>query len=243
MKLLVLVFALLAVASAEFTLTQITQVSDYLDDIDTENWDLCPTCISFFDTVTQALIKIIGQVGVPTVCSELCNLLPFGKLIKVVCNLICDIAGLEEFVKIIREIDPDSVYYCQRLHICPVDDSWNGTVKSVVVDPPTGPAGTTFAINVTYTLSKKTSVGIILNRVVCPAQSGYEGSEFLIRKPAGTYIASWTLETEPTEKAPFVSGEYFVKGELCNGECRNRHPHSKVLSEKWGSFNITEIPR
>lgn len=61
------------------------------------------------------LLNIIANVGVIGGCEDICSKLP-QKFEAVACDLVCDYVGIDEFVKIITEIDPDPVYSSYERH-------------------------------------------------------------------------------------------------------------------------------
>ena len=45
-----------------------------------------------------------------------------GQLVVVACDLVCDYVGINEFIDMIQNADLDSIYGCQLVGLCPVND-------------------------------------------------------------------------------------------------------------------------
>ncbi|CAG5114757.1 unnamed protein product [Candidula unifasciata] len=104
--------------------------------------DLCPLCIQFTDEALDVLLNIILNSGIVGSCGVLCNALEQktgSKVIGAVCNILCDIAGIKEFIKIIEQADLDPIYFCELLKVCAVFDGGDATITKIIVSPQTGP--------------------------------------------------------------------------------------------------------
>ena len=66
----------------------------------------CSACTQFVSEALNELVQIIAQVGIGGGCSEVCGLLP-SKTLATICDIVCEIAGIEEFSKLLQEADPD----------------------------------------------------------------------------------------------------------------------------------------
>lgn len=88
----------------------------------TNGLDWCPQCINTFDDLIQVVLDIILQYGILDTCGNLCNLVvekTGSELLGFVCNLGCDILGIEEFAKFMQSADIDPIYYCETIKLCP----------------------------------------------------------------------------------------------------------------------------
>merc|ERR1712072_777070 len=87
-----------------------------------------------------------------------------------VCNLLCDAAGVYTFIKLLNKISGkiDTIYFCEELKLCPVHDGGAVQIDSISVDPPTGPQGTKFAIELTFTVLNQTGTGEIVVDILPP---------------------------------------------------------------------------
>lgn len=123
----------------------------------------CSICIDFSSQALDQLLNAILQVGVLGTCGEICSVVQQktgSQILGVACNLLCDFAGVEEFVKIIDKADLDPIYYCELLKACPIKDNGDASITSLQVAPPTGPQGT-FIVDMRYTSINGTGTGEI----------------------------------------------------------------------------------
>ncbi|EFA81599.1 component of the counting factor complex [Heterostelium album PN500] len=201
--------------------------------------DLCPTCVDFMDESIQELINIIMNAGVLGSCSDLCSKLSKSDE-QVVCDLLCDYVGIEEFIKIIQDADPDPVYICEQIKVCPVRDSGNANITSVIVDPPAGPVGTQFTITVTFQVLSQLGTGQIAINVIDPFGNSFGGGDLLVNTEPNTYNANFQFQAQPSESEPFQPGNYTVQAAVCEGTCGSPHPHSKIYDIVYSGFNITQ---
>eukprot|EP00761_Pharyngomonas_kirbyi_P011092 gb/GECH01011116.1/.p1 GENE.gb/GECH01011116.1/~~gb/GECH01011116.1/.p1 ORF type:complete len:238 (+),score=57.24 gb/GECH01011116.1/:1-714(+) len=212
------------------------------DEVEKTGLDLCPLCVQFGDQALNNLINIILNVGVIGTCGKLCSKLePYGKYLPAACDLLCDYVGVDEFIKIIQKADLDPIYYCQLLHACPVHDCQGNcaNVTAVNVSPKKGTQGDTFDIEALFSVYKETGTGELALQVIPPG--GFPlGDNKLVPKgyEPGNYKVSFDLKAKPSENEPFMPGTYKVVVGLCEGQCGSDHPHSKVLAEGQGEFQI-----
>lgn len=211
--------------------------------------DLCSTCVSFSGQAIGQLLNIILNVGVIGSCGELCTLLSQkipGQLLNAVCNILCDIAGVEEFVKLVEKADLDPIYLCELLKTCPVKDDGDAKITSFAVTPKSGPKGE-FVIGFVYMSNNGTGTGEIDLRIDTVDKIPV-GENFLHEEAkAGTYDGSFKLKAEPDPSCDptqqpceqWVPGVYTVKMAICNGECGSKHPHSAIYDEATTTFTIT----
>jgi hypothetical protein len=55
-------------------------------------------------------------------CSDLCSYLPT-QLEATVCNLLCDVVGIEAFIDLVTDADPDPIWLCEEVDVCPISDN------------------------------------------------------------------------------------------------------------------------
>lgn len=123
----------------------------------------CGACIDFADQALDFLLNYVLNVGVVGGCAEICayaEKVTGSKLVGVVCNALCDIAGIEEFIKIIEEADLDPIWYCELLHACEIFDQGDANITSFTVNPPRGPQGD-FIITANWYSNNGTGTGEI----------------------------------------------------------------------------------
>jgi hypothetical protein len=142
------------------------------------------------------------------------------------------------FSKIYRE-DPDPIYYCQVLDICPVVPGGKVVITAAVVSPKSGPLGTTFNLAFSYKVVNTTSPGLIVVDITDPQGNPMGAEDFVDTQPVGTYNASWQLQAQPSEQEPFPNGVYQVEYGVCAGDCTNAHPYGGVYAAAQTTFTIT----
>ncbi|KAK0060817.1 countin-1 [Biomphalaria pfeifferi] len=106
--------------------------------------DFCKMCINFSGQAINELLNIILNMGVVGTCADICGLVEQktgSEVLGAVCNILCDIAGVEEFVKLVEKADLDPIYLCELLKTCPVFDGGDATLTQFAVNPSSGPQG------------------------------------------------------------------------------------------------------
>jgi len=201
--------------------------------------DFCSLCVSAMGEIINELLNIILNIGVIGSCEELCNFLP-DKYEKAACDLICDYIGIEEFIKLVTDADPDPIWICEEGGICPHNTNGSALANGAWVDPQSGRAGTSFNIMFNYTVTSYTSSGGPNVVVVPPAGLPLGGAEFNEGQPIGTYLVGFKLDSTPSEQEPFTPGVYQVEAALCAGDCSGRHKWSEVYCNATTQFTITE---
>jgi hypothetical protein len=96
------------------------------------------------DEALNYLLNYIVNIGVVGSCSEICGFVQKktnSKTIGTVCNILCDVVGIEEFVKIVKNADLDPIYYCELLKVCQVNDNGDAKIQSFSIVPSSGPQG------------------------------------------------------------------------------------------------------
>lgn len=86
--------------------------------------DICPTCINVAEQSINILLNLILDSGIIGTCGTLCEALAQktgSQLIGTICNLACDIVGIDEFIKLIENADLDPIWYCEIAKLCPSD--------------------------------------------------------------------------------------------------------------------------
>eukprot|EP01130_Rhizamoeba_saxonica_P002328 TRINITY_DN12154_c0_g1_i1.p1 TRINITY_DN12154_c0_g1~~TRINITY_DN12154_c0_g1_i1.p1 ORF type:complete len:235 (+),score=62.95 TRINITY_DN12154_c0_g1_i1:51-755(+) len=200
----------------------------------------CKLCISFVSQSISDLLQIIVNGGILGTCGALCSQLP-NSLEQTVCNLMCDYVGIEGFIKLLDEVDPDPIYICEEITVCPINDKAAGNVSSVAVNPESGHQGATFDILVMYEVIKTIGTGQLVIDITPPQGSGepFGAAELLIQAAPGRYGVKLELEAKPSQQQPFSPGTYNIQVGLCEGTCGSKHPHTHLLGMGTGSFQIT----
>ncbi|XP_064603681.1 countin-1-like [Liolophura sinensis] len=212
--------------------------------------DLCPTCIDFTGQAINTLLNIILNAGVVGTCGELCQLLEQktgSQALGAVCDILCDVVGIEEFIKLIEKADLDPIYFCELLKVCPIFDNGDAKITMLSVTPSRGPQGTTFVVDLEFVSKNGTGTGQIDLEIL--AVDGLPlGDAFLNKQsPPGTYGLKFNIKAEPDpncdptqqECEQWLPGNYVVKVAVCNGECGSAHPHSKIYDQNSTNFTLT----
>jgi len=223
---------LIALVESRSTLTQLTPYDEKSD------WE-CSTCVSFMDNAIDQLINIIANVGIAGGCGAVCGLLP-AQWEATICMLACEVVGIEEFANLINDADPDPIWICMQIDICPINDYASGTMQSVTVSPTSGPVGTTFTLNAKYKLNNTTGAGEVVLEVN-PAGSGFPfgWGGLIVSQPAGLYQVSQAFQATPQQNEPFTPGVYQVIAAVCEGSCGSIHSHSFTIAQGQTTFRIT----
>ncbi|CAG2191832.1 unnamed protein product [Mytilus edulis] len=158
------------------------QKVEYINPHNKVGADLCPTCVSFTGQAINTLLNLILQGGVVGTCGALCSALAQktgSQALGEVCDLICDIAGIEEFIKLIEKADLDPIYFCEEMNLCPVKDDGQ------------------FSIDFTYVSVNGTGTGEIVLEVETVDHIPVEGSFLHELADAGSYPQSVKLKAKP----------------------------------------------
>ncbi|CAF3725569.1 unnamed protein product [Rotaria sp. Silwood1] len=195
--------------------------------------DVCTTCIKTAEESINILLNLILDTGIIGTCGTLCEALAEktgSQLIGTVCDLVCDVVGIDEFIKLIEKADLDPIWYCEIARLCPINDHGDAKITKFSILPASGPKGTTFAIDLTYVSINGTGTGELDIDIRTPDHFPL-GASFLVEaKKPGTY--------EPCEE--WLPGIYNVTVQVCNGECGSKHPHSAIYDTAKGSFQLTK---
>jgi len=196
-------------------------------------------CVSLFSNALNELLQIVLNGGVLGSCGALCQQLP-QQLEQVACDLICDYVGITEFINLIEYEDPDPIYLCQVVDLCPVVSGGAVNITQAIVRPPSGPQGTNFTITLQYTISSPTGPGLIAVTVIPPgADFPFGGEQFEEGQPKGNYEVEWGVPTNPSENESFSPGVYQVQMAVCAGDCTTSHPYGGIYAQTTATFRIT----
>jgi len=209
----------------------------------------CSPCIQLTGQGINILLNEILNVGVVGGCSKLCSGLNSTKGAVTACNLLCDVVGIKAFAKALNHTDLDPIYFCEELNACPKGNpAAEASIVSVSAGPPTGPAGTKFALEIDFAVTNSTGVGEIRIGVEGPTTNPISQSFLNQGFVDGTFSSKVSLDTteqdpsdpdDPSTGVVFNPGTYTYNFELCQGECGSKHPGSIVFGKKSGTFEIT----
>jgi len=199
----------------------------------------CPACVQFISQAIDQLLNIILNAGVIGSCGTLCNLLP-NQIEATICDLLCDYVGIEAFIDLIQDADPDPIWICEEVTVCPITDNAKAQITNLNVSPKSGPQGTTFTINVFYTVTSSIGTGDLELAVIPPDAEPFGDDVLIVAQQPNQYRASFNFQAQPSEQEPFDAGNYGVQVAICEGSCGSIHSHSYTLSIANASFVITQ---
>eukprot|EP00013_Stygamoeba_regulata_P021615 CAMPEP_0177649966 /NCGR_PEP_ID=MMETSP0447-20121125/11678_1 /TAXON_ID=0 /ORGANISM="Stygamoeba regulata, Strain BSH-02190019" /LENGTH=255 /DNA_ID=CAMNT_0019152779 /DNA_START=61 /DNA_END=825 /DNA_ORIENTATION=- len=210
------------------------------------NW--CNTCAGLMGQSINQLLNIIANGGVIGGCSKLCGALNGTKIEETVCNLACDYVGIKGFVKIIQDVDPDPVFICEEVKMCPVDDNGAASIDSLSPSPASGPVSTKFQLELVFTVQNHTGTTTIQVDVQPPSGQSFGASSLQAGINPGQYTVDFDVDTsqgsDSSDEGPsYPPGVYKVTAQVCAGTCGSKHPHAKVYDQKEAQFTITESDR
>jgi len=199
--------------------------------------DLCPLCVTFISNSINDLIQIILNAGVLGSCSELCGLLP-NQIEATICNLLCDYVGIEAFIDLINDADPDPIWICEEIDVCPVNDNAAANITSWTIQPSTGRRGTTFQLSLDYTVTDAIGTGEIALLIVDPEGNGLGDGQLVDSQNPGQYSVTFSLKATPSEQESFPPGVYQTEVAICEGTCGSTHSNSFTLATAFANFTI-----
>jgi len=185
----------------------------------------------------DALVDAIANGGILGGCEQLCGYLP-NKEEFAVCDAICSIVGVEVLIRALNVSDPDPVYVCEEIKICPWTDTAKAKITQVETIPASGPIGTTFDITMFFDVISETGT-TILELWVIPEDKkidpfGAVGVGVDI-KP-GNYSIEFKLDTKQMD---LPAGFYNSSVWICEGYCASTHPHQYILDMAPTNFTVT----
>jgi len=204
--------------------------------------EFCSTCVDFMTQTIDTLIEIIANGGIIGGCSDLCGLLN-NSVETDICQILCDVVGIDEFINLINDADPDPIWICEEVTFCPVNPSCAANIVSGVMTPAKGPDGTKFTYTIVYNVTNTIGTGQVGLVVIPPNSDGSEpfGDFVLIVEQApGEYKAEFQFQATPSEQETFTPGVYQVEGAVCESTCGSNHSNAKILSTAMTQFTISK---
>jgi len=199
----------------------------------------CASCVSFFTNTLDELIDIIGNLGVVSSCEDVCTALKSVPWEETTCDLVCEITGITAFTYLVTMVDPDPIYICSYVNVCPVTTSAKGNFKAALVSPLAGRQGTVFTLKGTYAVTSAIGTGQLVITVNSASSSfPLEYPTLLVQIPVGKYAFNQKVVTIPGNTQQFLPGAYNVSIQLCEGTCGSIHSWSYTLDQISTSFNI-----
>merc|ERR1712146_51083 len=92
------------------------------------------------------------------------------------------------------------------LHACKVVDDAEAEFISFDIQPPSGPIGTTFEMDLAFRVVNATGPGELVVEILPPDGMPLSGSSFFSHLDVGAYQTKFTLQAEPSDDQPFLPG-------------------------------------
>lgn len=197
--------------------------------------DLCPPCVTFAEENLADLYSIVTGKIVPKNCNDLCEVMN-DSLSQQVCLFLCLDSGISTFIADIKKADPDSIYFCEILNVCPVANGGLANITNTYVIPSTGSLGTSFKIQLIINVTQATGTGQIAISVKPPAGSIQPFSQYYLNE--GFDIGSYSAKFEIQTNSSYPIGNYTASLQVCSGTCGGNNPNEAILATKNVGFAI-----
>lgn len=204
--------------------------------------DLCKPCVNLVGNSINQILNVILKGGIVGGCKEICvKAFPDNKHEEQICNMLCEAVGVYSFINLVQKYSGylDPIYFCETLSVCPVHDGGVANLDSITVTPLSGPIGTTFEIQVLFSVLNQTSTGELSLTIAPPHSNSFSDVMIDTGFTPGKYGVKFNLKASPTETEPFESGNYIVTILGCDGHCGSKLPHTSMLFEGKTNFSIT----
>ena len=146
------------------------------------------------------------------ICGKLEN-----KTEQTICGLLCEIVGIDEFIKLIDKEDPDPIAICEEIDVCAHSTTAKASISSLTVSPSSGPQGTTFEISLVYAVQNTIATGQAEVVILPPNAFPFGGAENLYEQAVGSYGLRLSFQANPSENEPFTPGVYQCVAAVCEG--------------------------
>ncbi|EGG20722.1 countin2 [Cavenderia fasciculata] len=198
----------------------------------------CNDCVSIMTDTIDDLIGILMNSGVMASCNDLCSRLS-NHYENIACMLTCVYFGLEEFSNLVLDADPDPIFMCEVIDVCPVKMTAAGNITNFDIVPSSGPVGTTFYANINYTITSEIGTGQIVANLYDTNNLGFGFYNLLVDTAPGDYYVSFPFQSQPSEMEPFNPGSFLISVGLCEGFCGSIHKYTIILSVVNDNFTIS----
>jgi len=212
--------------------------------------EVCKPCIEIAEESINILLNLILDTGIIGTCGTLCQALgqKTSPILGTICDIVCDVVGIDEFIHILDRADIDPIWYCEIAKMCAVNDHGDAKISKFSILPATGRKGTTFDIDFTYVSVNGTGTGELVVDIHTPDHIPLGAGFLLEAQKPGTYTEKITVKAAPDPQCDptqepceeWLPGTYNVTVQVCNGECGSKHPHSAIYDTAKGSFVLTK---
>merc|ERR1712023_973 len=126
----------------------------------------------------------------------------------------------------LNDVDPDPIWICEEITVCPVNPNAAANVTSFTVQPVHGKRQDTFTFDLTYLVTND------------PEGMGLGDSVVVDSQAPGSYSMSFSMQASPSESEAFPNGVYMAEVAICEGSCGSEHSNSFLLSLGAANFTI-----
>ncbi|KAM9997307.1 hypothetical protein ACTFIZ_006696 [Dictyostelium cf. discoideum] len=201
--------------------------------------DSCSICVDFVGNSLNDLLNIILNSGVIGTCGDLCSAVPGGQIVDTVCDLLCDYVGVDEFIKLISDVDPDPIYICEKISVCKTNDNAAASLDLVQINPQNGTVGGTFTLSIAYTVTNTIATGQLAFNIIDPTGNSFGDAVLLVEQSPEQYTQQFQFQATPSEQESFPNGLYTVQALVCEGSCGSPHPNTYTLANGTTTFTIS----
>jgi len=201
---------------------------------------LCPQCVNLMVDAMTILIDAIGNDGILGGCNDLCGYLPKRDEF-VFCDALCYYVGIEALVKALNATDPDPIFVCEEIDICPISKNATGNITSVEVSPQTGTIGTIFEFTMVINVTSALGTGVGDLTIAPPGNSfPFSFDYLLVAFPPGVYPVAFKVQAEDSESENWPVGTYNATFSVCEGFCDSVHRNQYIIAQKSLEFSIVK---
>ncbi|KAN0037816.1 hypothetical protein ACTFIV_003171 [Dictyostelium citrinum] len=201
--------------------------------------DSCSICVDFIGNSLNDLLNIILNSGVIGTCGDLCSAVPGGQIVDTACDLLCDYVGVDEFIKLISDVDPDPLYICEKISVCKTNDNAAASLDLVQINPQNGTVGGTFTLSIAYTVTNTIATGQLAFNIIDPTGNAFGDAVLLVQQTPEQYTQQFQFQATPSEQESFPNGLYTVQALVCEGSCGSPHPYTYTLANGTTTFTIS----
>jgi len=199
---------------------------------------LCPTCVSFMIDGLDILIDAIANGGIIGGCGDLCGKLP-NRPEFVVCDALCIYVGIEVLIRALNETDPDPIFICEEIDICPIATNASAHITSASVSPTTGSIGTTFDFSMVVNVTVALGTGVADLSIQPPGKEfPFSFDYLLVAFPPGIYPITFKVQAEDSEQETWPNGQYNATLSVCEGFCDSIHKNQYILDQTSVLFSL-----
>jgi hypothetical protein len=200
----------------------------------------CDVCVQFMDQAVNQLLQIILQIGIGGGCAEICGALP-NQYEAIVCDLICEYVGVEEFSNLIQDADPDPIWICMAIDLCPAPMNAAAKITAMTITPTVGKINQPMEFTVTFNVINQTGMTDLALLILSPKNDGFpiESDWESYSQAPGSYGTKVKFTPQPNQYDPFPAGVYTAIWFVCEGPCGCTHSLCYTMDKQQTTFKLT----